>query len=236
MKKTAAFMPADLNRLDRETGMMLATVESLSADELAGPSLCEGWTRAHVVAHLAGSAKGLRNLIQWAVTGTKTPMYASLEARNAEIEEWSKLSPADLKAKVREESAAFATAAQQLKGPLATEEVANIGGPMSAYQIPAIRINEVLVHHLDLDTLWELEEADIDALEDALEWSAAVAQKNADEWPGVTLVTDEGESFTIGDGAITLKGGRDALLGWVTRGLTSGVRADGDIPTPPKFR
>jgi maleylpyruvate isomerase len=236
MKKTAAFMPADLNRLERETGMMLATVESLSADELAAPSRCEGWTRAHVAAHLAASAKGLRNLVEWAVTGTETPMYASKEARDAQIEEWATLSPVELKAKVREEAAAFGAAAQQLKGKLATEQVATLRGPINAYETPAVRINEVLVHHFDLDTLWELEEADIDALEDALEWSVEVAQQDADAWPGVTLVTDEGETFTIGDGSTTLKGGRDALLGWVTRGMTDGVRADGEIPTPPTFR
>lgn len=235
MKKTAAFMPADLNRLERETGMIMATIESLSPEELAAPSLCDGWDRAHVVAHLAGSAKGMRNLVNWAVTGTETPMYESMEARNAEIDEWAALPPEQLKAKVREESAAFSSAAQQLRGELATEQVATLGGPISAYNIPALRINEILIHHLDLDTLWELHEADMDALEDSLDLSVEIVQRNADAWPGVTLESDEGETYTIGDGATTLKGGRDALLGWLTRGLTEGVRCDGQIPTPPKF-
>ena len=47
--KTAALLPADLNRLTRETDMLLATVDSLTDEEFAAPSKCEGWTRADVV-------------------------------------------------------------------------------------------------------------------------------------------------------------------------------------------
>ena len=43
MFKTAAHLPGDLNRLTRETGMLLATVDSLTDDEFAAPSKCEGW-------------------------------------------------------------------------------------------------------------------------------------------------------------------------------------------------
>ena len=45
-----ARLHSDLSRLGRETDMFLATVSSLSDEELAAPSLCEGWTRAHVIA------------------------------------------------------------------------------------------------------------------------------------------------------------------------------------------
>jgi maleylpyruvate isomerase len=42
MFKSAAHLPGDLNRLTRETGMLLATVDSLTDDELAAPSKCGG--------------------------------------------------------------------------------------------------------------------------------------------------------------------------------------------------
>ncbi|MDO5498185.1 MAG: maleylpyruvate isomerase family mycothiol-dependent enzyme [Propionibacteriaceae bacterium] len=235
MKKTAAYMPADLNRLERETGMMMATVESLSDAEMAAPSLCEGWTRAHVVAHLAGNARALSRLLEWAVTGTKTPMYESMEAREGEIEELAALPPAELKRVLREANGAFAAAADQLRnGTLASEEVEMAVGPVNAYLIPAYRISEILIHHHDLDTLWELHEADMDALEDALDLAVFRIQQR-DDFPGVQIETDEGESYLVGDGAVRLKGGRDAILGWITRGLTEGVRTDGDLPEPPKF-
>lgn len=235
MKKTAAYMTADLNRLDRETGMMLATVDSLSEEEMRAPSLCEGWTRAHVVAHLIGNAEGLGNLVTWAVTGTKTPQYPSEEARNARIEELAQQPPAELKRTLRSACEQFAATADQLRtATLATEEVNQDVRPINAYAIPSYRISEVLIHHADLDTVWELEEADIDALEDALDLAVDRLQKR-DDWPGLQIETDEGESYTIGDGATTLRGGRDAVLGWLTRGLTHGLRVEGDLPERPQF-
>lgn len=235
MKKTAAYMPSDLNRLQRETGMATATVESLTPEELAAPSLNENWTRAQVVGHLIGNARALTRLIDWAVTGEEQAMYASEEAREAEINELAALSPADLKEQFRESSEAFARAADQLRtAKLATEEVAMTAGPVSAYLLPAYRISEVIVHHHDLDTLWLLEEADIDALEDALD--LAVMRISArEDYPGLQIETDEGESYTVGDGATTLRGGRDAILGWITRGHTDGLRVEGELPERPFF-
>ena len=76
----------------------------------------------------------------------------------------------------------------------------------------------MIVHHADLDTVWELEEADIDALEDTLE--ILVERVSAkDDFPGVTIDTDEREHYVIGDGVTAIKGGRDAVIGWLARGL-----------------
>ena len=49
----------------------------LVPEDFAGPSLLPGWTRAHVLAHVAGNADALVNLLTWARTGEETPMYAS---------------------------------------------------------------------------------------------------------------------------------------------------------------
>ena len=68
--------------------------------EYAEPSLLPGWTRAHVLGHLAGNADALTNLLTWARTGVETPMYASPEARDAEIDRRAALPPAELEAEV----------------------------------------------------------------------------------------------------------------------------------------
>ena len=47
----------------------------------SAPSALPRWTRAHVVAHLAGNARGMVNLTQWAASGTTTPIYPSPEER-----------------------------------------------------------------------------------------------------------------------------------------------------------
>ena len=83
--------------------------------------------------------------------------------------------------------------------------------------------------------MWELEEADIDALEDTLE--LLVERVSAkDDFPGVTIDTDEREHYVIGDGATAIKGGRDAVIGWLARGrpTASGTKATcpSDRPGP----
>ena len=195
MIKTAALLPADLNRLTRETDMLLATVDSLTDEEFAAPSKCEGWTRAHVVAHLALGADAMGNMITWGTTGVETPPYVSWDARNADIENLAKKSPADIKAALRTAIKNFADKAATLKDGLKAETVKTAGGAgVTPYAVPALRISEVIIHHADLDTVWGLGEADMDALEDTLE--IVVERVSAKEdFPGVTVDTDEGEHY-----------------------------------------
>ena len=84
--KTPQSLASDIGRMQRESGMVMATVTSLADYELGKPSKCEGWTRAHVIAHLARGADAMTNLATWAVTGQETPAYESREKRDAEIE------------------------------------------------------------------------------------------------------------------------------------------------------
>ena len=94
--------------------------------------------------------------------------------------------------------------------------------------MPAVRISEVIIHHADLDTVWGLGETDMDALEIVVERVSA-----NEDFPGVTVDTDEGEHYVIGDGATAIKGSRDAVIGWLARGLTDGLRYDGELPDRP---
>ena len=75
-----------LTELAEATDRLVATVRRLDDSALAAPSGLPGWTRGHVVAHLARNADGLGNLAPWAETGIETPMYASRDARAAAIE------------------------------------------------------------------------------------------------------------------------------------------------------
>ena len=68
------------------TRLVVAALADLRDDGFPAPSLLPGWTRAHVVAHLARNAEALTRLATWARTGVETPMYVSPEQRDAEIE------------------------------------------------------------------------------------------------------------------------------------------------------
>src|SRR5262249_43465519 len=75
-----------LPELGRATARRLATARKLDDAAVAAPSLLPGWTRGHVLAHVARNADGAVNLLTWARTGEETPQYASGEQRDADIE------------------------------------------------------------------------------------------------------------------------------------------------------
>ena len=63
-----------LDRIAAATERLLATADALTGDQVREPSLLPGWTRGHVLTHVARNADGLRNLLIWARTGTEIPM------------------------------------------------------------------------------------------------------------------------------------------------------------------
>lgn len=228
-----ARLHSDLSLLGRETGMMLATIESLSDDELGAASQCEGWSRDDVIAHLASNGRALVKLIDWATTGEEQQLYASQEARNAEIAELAALPRAELVDRFRESATYFAEQAQRLSGELAVEEVNLHGKQIPATSIVALRIAEIVIHHDDLDTTWTLDEADLDSQLYGIE--AAVRTMRAKNAPGMTLVTEEGDEWVIGDGALKAESDREGLLTWLARGRGENVEADGPLPELPAW-
>ncbi|MGQ1839507.1 maleylpyruvate isomerase family mycothiol-dependent enzyme [Kocuria turfanensis] len=223
----------DLSRLGRETDRFLATAESLSEEELAAPSLCDGWSRAHVVAHLASNGRALVRLVDWAVTGREQRPYASPEARNREIDELAALPREELLRRTGESAAYFAEQCRRLGGDLAVDEVHMHGKRIPASAVVALRNSEIVVHHHDLDTSWTLERAEPDSLLDALE--AAVRTMRAKDAPGMTLVTEEGDEWVIGDGAARVRSDRAGLLAWLARGQAGRVTAEERLPALPTW-
>ena len=49
----------------------------MGEEAFAAPSLLPGWTRAHVLSHVARNADAMINLLRWAKTGVETPAYPS---------------------------------------------------------------------------------------------------------------------------------------------------------------
>ncbi|ALG30534.1 mycothiol-dependent maleylpyruvate isomerase [Glutamicibacter halophytocola] len=228
-----AQLHSDLARLARETAMMSATVQALSAEELAAGSLCEGWSRAHVIAHLASNGRTLVKLIDWAISGEPQKLYASQEARNAEIDQLAALPREELLSAFGESATYFAQQCERLAGELAVEEVDLHGKIIPAADIVALRITEVAIHHHDLDTAWTIGEADPASQKDAIQ--AAVRTMRAKNAPGMTLLSEEGDTWVVGDGSLTVRANRAGLVEWLARGNTRNIKADGPIPGLPTW-
>jgi maleylpyruvate isomerase len=140
-----------LGHLSAATERLLATTASLTDAMVREPSLLPGWTRGHVLSHLARNADGLINLLRWADTGTQIPMYRSAPARDADIEAGAGRAAAELTADVRDSAAALAERAASLPAAAWMVPVRTLsGGSFPARGILAHRLREVEIHHVDL--------------------------------------------------------------------------------------
>ncbi len=129
---------------------LLASLEQ-PPEWAAHPSALPGWTRGHVVAHLLGNAEGLLNLITWARSGVRTPMYPSPDARSAAIEERAAWPLSRLREALAEKSAEFGAACADLVEPLAAHDLEmGFGASVEAWEIPMIRVREIEIHRVDL--------------------------------------------------------------------------------------
>jgi maleylpyruvate isomerase len=140
-----------LARVVESTAHLIATAEQFDDAAVREPSLLPGWTRGHVLTHVARNADAVMRLLTWAETGVETPMYASAEEREAEIEQGAGRSAQELVADVRESSERFAEQAARLTEEQWKAEIAGRrGGPQPAAWLPWWRLEEMLIHHVDL--------------------------------------------------------------------------------------
>ncbi|WP_040840932.1 maleylpyruvate isomerase N-terminal domain-containing protein [Nocardia brevicatena] len=139
--------------VEHGTALITTQVAALEERGMAQPCALPGWTRKHLVAHVAANADALGNLVHWARTGERTPMYSSREQRNADIEAGAKLSATRLQAWMNEAAHNLAAAMDSLTPQQwRTEVVTAQGRTVPATEIPWLRAREVCVHAVDLGT------------------------------------------------------------------------------------
>ena len=144
---------ASLAELSGSTVRLVAAVRALDDAALREPSLLPGWTRGHVVAHLARNADGLVNLATWARTGVETPMYPGGRAtRDADIERDAGRPASEQVAdtEAASERLAAALAALPARASHGAELRLGSGATMPAGLLPLRRIREVEIHLVDL--------------------------------------------------------------------------------------
>ena len=134
------------------TKLCQVSLQELGESAYRAPSALPGWSRRHLVAHLAANAEALGRLAHWARTGEETPMYSSPEQRAADIESGATLTGTQL-------TEWFERSADELADRLetfppdrwGTEVVTAQGRAVPAMEIPWLRAREVMVHAVDLD-------------------------------------------------------------------------------------
>jgi maleylpyruvate isomerase len=139
------------DQIDHATQRLLGTARILTERDLRAPSLLPGWTRAHVLGHLARNADAMRNLLVGVRTGQDRPAYASADARQADIEYSASLRASELVADLADSAMALRTVARQLPdaGWQVPVQILD-SAPFPAAQLLTRRLVEVELHHCDL--------------------------------------------------------------------------------------
>ncbi|MBY3552827.1 maleylpyruvate isomerase family mycothiol-dependent enzyme [Modestobacter lapidis] len=202
----------------------------LTDEDFAAPSLLPGWSRQHLLAHVARNADALVNLLTWARTGVETPMYASPEARDAGIAEAAALAPAELRAEVVAATGRLVQAMRALPADAWSAEVRTAQGrTVPAREVPWMRSREVWVHAVDLAAGLDFADVPGDVLA-ALADDVFRMWDRRDQVPDVAVFAGDRE---WGTGSLAVAGSLPDVVGWLTgRSDGAGLQADGPLPTP----
>lgn len=139
-------------RVGHAAGQVISSAAALSDSQVREPSLLPGWSRGHVLTHIARNADGLRNLLIWARTGVETPQYPSRRARDEAISAGSGRPAGQLAADLRTSSEAFEAEAGRLSSSAWQVSVCGLRGPSHpAWVVLWRRLSELELHHVDLD-------------------------------------------------------------------------------------
>ncbi|MGH3875666.1 MAG: maleylpyruvate isomerase family mycothiol-dependent enzyme [Actinophytocola sp.] len=234
-RRCLADVRAATERLDQAVG-------ELDDRRMHQPSLLPGWTRGHVITHLARNADAFVNLLTWARTGVEHPMYQSNADRDADIEEGAHRLAQVVHEDLRAASDRFADAGERLTDSQWLASVAGRGSTVfPAANIPSMRLFELWVHLVDLDVDFGF--ADIpDEQVEAMLGSAVSRLVGRPDGPSVhlTVTLPDGEE-RVWDLVGGLEGephpvsGKAApVLAWLT-GRGDGQQLDGDVPVLPAW-
>ncbi|MEU3373598.1 maleylpyruvate isomerase family mycothiol-dependent enzyme [Streptomyces sp. NPDC006660] len=201
----------DLASVREATERLLSAAAALDNASVAEPSRLPGWSRGHVLAHVARNADALVNVL------AGRPMYASAEARDTDIERDAPR-PLDAQlADVRDSAAGFQAEGERPADWSRTVELRN-GVTDAAARVPFRRLVEVELHHVDLGIGYELEDLDEDFVRRETDFLADRFAGHKD-LPPIRLSDDRGRTWTTGGGAdaepVHVSGRAADLMGWL---------------------
>ncbi|WP_406351327.1 maleylpyruvate isomerase family mycothiol-dependent enzyme [Streptomyces sp. NBC_00658] len=220
----------DLASVRDATERLLTAAAKLDNVSVAEQSRLPGWSRGHVLAHLARNADALVNVL------AGRPMYVSGEARDAEIE---RDAPRPLNVQltdVRESAVRFQEAGAAPADWSRTVELRN-GVTDSASRVPFRRWVEVELHHVDLGIGYELEDLPEEFTQREIDFLADRFRGHPDV-PALMIEEDDRRLVPSGrrEGErITVTGRQADLLGWLAgRRDGSALTTDGGpLPALP---
>jgi maleylpyruvate isomerase len=207
---------ADQASVQSATERLLRAAGSMDPASAAAPSRLPGWSRGHVLTHLARNADALVNVLRG------LPMYRSEAARDADIEAGAGRPPAALLADL-EESAGRLRAAWASESDWTRSVTVRGGALQPVDRLPFRRWSEVELHRVDLGLGHELEDLPEDFTLRMIDHLAARFAGHPDV-PSLGLVAGpvavDGRVWPTGGeaagGPVGVRGSAPDLLGWLS--------------------
>jgi maleylpyruvate isomerase len=193
----------------------------LSVDEVRAPSKLPGWTRGHVLTHIARNAGAHVGMLTGVLEGERVPQYpGGAEQRAADIEAGAHRPVPEIVRDLCETGEALSSVWRRMTPAAWAVPVTSLAGEIPAWRTAWSRWREVEIHWVDLDVGVVPDDWSSDFVQLA---AAEQAAKLADRLPAGAAAlldaTDTGRSWRVGpDGGhpmYVVEGTTAQLLGWL---------------------
>jgi maleylpyruvate isomerase len=222
----------------RGTSYFAQRLAEITDEEMFDDTLLNGWTRKHLLAHVAYNAAALCRLLDWAATGVETPMYKSVQQRNQEISEGATLASGALRSLFDHTTARLNEKWRHLPPSAWNAEVLTVQGRL----IPAsdtawLRTREVWIHAVDLASGGRFAEIP-DLVLTALLFDIVKAWRTAGLGSDLVLEITGTSPVAIQGGQLeprVVRGTLPAIVRWAAGRGAVGVSSTGELPEPPRW-
>jgi maleylpyruvate isomerase len=218
--------PAELEQrlttIRTSTGRLVdaLTALPLSDEVVRQPSLLPGWTRGHVLSHLARNADAIRRGVEGAARGEPAAMYPDgNDARDAEIDAGATRDAAALLADLTDSAARLDQAWSALPPAGWDCDTLTRSGPQATWRLVQARWRELEIHRVDLllgygPADWPA--AFVAPLLPALADPERLGPRLPDGVAVIVEATDSGRRWSAGTGEpVSVRGPSWALACWL---------------------
>ena len=212
-------MTASTEQLRTASQRLVLTVDALAEHDWTAPSLLPGWTRAHVVAHLALNGEAFAGAVGGVLRGERVPMYVSDQRRDGDIETLATAPPAELRGRlVAAVEAADAALVALGEAPAAVSDTVIDRTPdgdrhFPVSQIGTMRLRELEIHHVDLGSGYSPADWPAEFTETLL---ASTLERHQGSVDAEVVATDLDRRHRLGAGGPTVSGPAHGLAWWLT--------------------
>ncbi|MET0628572.1 MAG: maleylpyruvate isomerase N-terminal domain-containing protein [Acidimicrobiia bacterium] len=164
---------AELAAIDDAFALVLPALDSLDDGQARGPSLLPGWSRGHLLTHLARASEGDRRCVEGAARDEVVMKYpAGADGRAADIDAGAGRDAVALVADVVSAQRALMDALRSLPDDAWERRAGTLVGVRTMVELAIARRRELLVHLVDLDVGVEPTDLPRDYLDVDADWLA----------------------------------------------------------------